>query len=223
MNTAIIKPFAPKKLMLYLLQLLVFILASGCASSTRITGTWKSQEAGSHKYDKVVVAALTDNVRAREKVETDMQAQLQMRGITVARSIDFFPPTLSSKDGPGVDALIEKLKNEEYDAIMTIALLDEKTESRYVPGNYSYTPVTRFGWYGRFSGYYTYWYPTLYNPGYYTEDKIYFLETNLYDKENENLIWSAQSESYSPASLRKASEKLAEITIARMAQDGVIK
>jgi hypothetical protein len=205
--------------MAYLLAILLW----ACTPTTRITGTWKSPEAANQQYKKVAVAALTDNVRAREKVENDMQAQLQMHGVTVVKSIDMFPPTVSSKSGPDVNLLMEKLKDEGFDGIMTVALIDEKTETRYVGGNYNYTPVTRFGWYGRFRGYYTYWYPTLYDPGYYTEEKVYFLETNLYNEATENLVWSAQSQSYSPASLRKASENLAEITVNKLAQDGLIK
>ena len=207
----------------YLSSLIIAILMWSCVPTTRITGTWKSPNAASKDYDKIVVAALTDNIRARETVESHIQAQLRARGVEVARSIDLFPPTASSKGGPDVDLLLDKLKAQNYDAIMTIALIDEQTETRYVPGNYGYAPITRFGWYGRFRGYYTYWYPTIYDPGYYTEEKIYFLETNLYDEDTENLVWSAQSQSYSPSSLRKASEKLAELTVSRLAQDGLIK
>ncbi|RIJ43125.1 hypothetical protein [Pontibacter oryzae] len=206
----------------FVLAVLAIAFLWGCAPATRITGTWKNPEANSKTYDKIVVAALTDNIRAREKVETDMQAQLRQHGIDASRSIDMFPPTVS-KGGPDVNELLQKVKSENNGAILTVALLDEETETRYVPGSYGYTPMTRFGWYGRFRGYYTYWYPTLYDPGYYTEDKVYFLETNLYDASSENLLWSAQSKSYSPASLRKASETLAELTINRMAQDNLIR
>ncbi|MBC5993787.1 hypothetical protein [Pontibacter cellulosilyticus] len=206
-----------------LLFLFIALLLSSCVPTTRITGTWKNPDAASKNYNKIVVAALTDNIRARETVESHMQAQFRARGVEVARSIDLFPPTASSKGGPDIDLLIDKMKVQNYDAIMTIALIDEQTETRYVPGTYGYAPITRFGWYGRFRGYYSYWYPTLYDPGYYTEEKIYFLETNLYDEDTENLVWSAQSQSYSPASLRNASEKLAEITVSRLAQDGLIR
>ncbi|MCX2742141.1 hypothetical protein [Pontibacter anaerobius] len=179
-------------------------------------------EISARNYEKVVVAALTDNIRARQTVETDMQTQLQQRGIEATRSIDMFPPTVSQK-GPDVNMLLKKVKDQNYDAIMTVALLDEETETRYVPGAYGYTPITRFGWYGRFRGYYTYWYPTIYDPGYYTEEKTYFLETNLYDVATENLQWSAQSQSHSPASLRKASVTLAELTVNQLAQENLIK
>ncbi|GAA4432008.1 hypothetical protein GCM10023188_20100 [Pontibacter saemangeumensis] len=214
--------FPTRAFLSFLSMLLVGAGLYGCAPSTRITGTWKNPEVGNRDYDRIVVAAITDNIRARQTVETDMQTQLQQRGITAIRSMDLLPPTVS-EDGPDVNKLLQKIKDQDYGAILTVALLDEETETRYVPGNYGYAPVTRFGWYGRFRGYYTYWLPTLYEPGYYTEEKIYFLETNLYDVHTENLLWSAQSKSYSPASLRKASETLAELTASRMAQENLIK
>jgi hypothetical protein len=207
---------------LFFIILLITII-QGCTPATRITGTWNNPDISKSNNEKIIVAALTDNVRARDKVESDMQIQLQQRGVKATKSIDLFPPTMMSKQGPDVNLLLEKIKGEDYDAIMTIALLDEETDTRYVPGNYTYTPITRFGWYGRFRGYYTYWYPTVYEPGYYAEEKIYFLETNLYDVSSENLLWSAQSKSYSPASLRKASEKLAELTVNRLVQDRLVK
>ncbi|TPE43845.1 DUF4136 domain-containing protein [Pontibacter mangrovi] len=203
--------------------LLVACVVWGCTPSTRIMGTWKNPEAGSRMYEKIVVAALTDNVRARQTVETDMQTQLQQRGLKAVRSIDMFPPTMTSKNGPDVNQLLRKVREQDLGAILTVALIDEETETRYVPGNYGYSPMTRYVWYGRFRGYYTYWYPTLYDPGYYTEEKTYFVETNLYDADTENLLWSAQSEAYSPASLRKASANLAELTVNQMRQEGLIK
>lgn len=201
---------------------LASLLLWGCTPTTRITGTWKNPDAGTQRYSKIMVVALSDNVRARQTVETDMQAQLQQKGIESSRSIDVFPPTMTQKGGPDVNEILSKVREQDYDAILTVALLDEETETRYVPGTYGYTPMTRFGWYGRFRGYYTYWYPTIYDPGYYTEEKTYFLETNLYDVETEQLQWSAQTQSHSPASLRKASVNLAELTVNRMAQEGLL-
>ncbi len=204
-----------------LVALLLIILAA-CSPSTQITGTWKSPEA-SKTYENIVVAALTNNVLARQEVENDLQTQLQMRGIKASKSIDIFPPSRASKNGPDVNLLIERIRERGNDAILTVALVDQKTESRYIPGTYRYEPMTRYVWYGRFRGYYTYWFPILYEPGYYTEDKIYYLETNLYDVGTENLMWSAQTKSYSPSNLRKAAEKFAEITVTRLGQENLIR
>ncbi|WP_299703492.1 hypothetical protein [uncultured Pontibacter sp.] len=198
------------------------IVLSGCASSTQILGSWKSPEIAAQNYQRIVVAALTDNVLARQEVEDDLQAQLRLRGIEATRSIDLFPPSAASKTGPDVNLLLDRIKENGHDAILTAALVDEQTETRYVPGNMGYRPMTRFGWYGNFRGYYNFWYPTLYQPGYYTEEKIYYLETNLYDTNSEQLVWSAQSKSYSPSSLRRAAAKFAEITVQKMTEDNVL-
>ena len=195
---------------------------AGCTSSTQIMGSWKSPEIEAQHYRRVVVAALTDNVLARQEVENDLQTQLQMRGIEVTRSIDLFPPSATSKTGPDVNLLLERIKTDGHDAILTAALVDEQTETRYVPGSMGYRPMTRFMWYGSFRGYYTYWYPTLYDPGYYTQDKVYYLETNLYDVNSDRLVWSAQSKSYSPRNLRKAASQFAEVTVQKMSEDNVL-
>ncbi len=202
--------------------ILVFMYLWGCASSTQLTGSWKNPEATGKTYNNIVVAALTENILVRQEVEQDLVNELNAKGLNAIKSIDVFPPHTSSEKQPDVNQLLENMRGKNYDAILTVALVDEKTQTRYVPDNVGYSPVTRYSWYGRFRGYYTYLYPVLYEPGYYTEDKIYYLETNLYDVNTDHLLWSAQSRSYSPGSLRKAAEKLAEITVNKLAEDNLI-
>jgi hypothetical protein len=202
--------------------LLASIAFPSCAPSTQIIGAWKNPEAATKQYNNIIIAAMTNNVVVRQQVENDLQAQLQKQGITAAKSIELFPPTSSSKEGPDVNTIMERVRSNGYDGILAVAVVDEETETRYIPGNYTYAPITRFGWYGRFSGFYNYWTPMMYDPGYYTEDKIYFLEANLYDVQTENLVWSAQSSSYNPSDLQNASQEFAQVTVERMGQDNVV-
>ncbi|MFA1770876.1 hypothetical protein ACD591_06205 [Rufibacter glacialis] len=199
------------------------LLVAGCASSTQITGTWKSPEAATTSFNRIVVTALTDNVVARQTIEAHLQTQLQQRGVTAVKSIDMQPPGLIQNNQSNPDAILEKIRGDGHNAILTVAVVDKDTETRYVPGTTMYAPMSRFGWYGSFRGYYGYMAPTLYNPGYYTQDKVYFLETNLYDAASDRLLWSAQSESYSPSSLQDFSEKFAELTVTRMQEENLIK
>ncbi|MFT2010277.1 hypothetical protein ACMA1I_16500 [Pontibacter sp. 13R65] len=206
-----------KTLLLFGASLLVF----SCSPSTQITGTWKSPEATTQQYTKIIVAALTDSPQARQIVEDQLQAELQKRGIAVTKSIDIFPPAMMRESGSTGDMLLQKIKGDGHDAILTAAVVDEKTENRYVPGN-PYAPMNRFGWYGTFRGYYSHWHPMIYDPGYYREDKVYFLETNLYDADTEGLLWSAQSRSYNPSSLNRFAGKFAELTVSRMQSENLI-
>lgn len=165
---------------------------------------------------------MTDNVQARQVIEEQMQNQLAQRGINATKSIDLFPPSVTSRQGGDPDMMLQRIQGEGYDGIVTAAVIDQETETRYVPGNYGYAPMSRFGWYGSFRGYYGHMSPMVYQPGYYTEDKIFFLEANLYDVQSENLVWSAQSRSYDPGTVTSFADEFAEVTVRQMAKDNII-
>jgi hypothetical protein len=206
-----------------LVPVIVMFIISSCGSSTEITGSWKADNVDTKKITNVLVTALTDRATARETVESDLVAALRKSGYQSARSMEVLPPTFTASKNIDKSQLLDKIKGTGVDAILTVALLDKETETRYVPGTNGYAPVPRFGYYGMFSGYYYNWYPTLYSPGYYAEDKIYFIETNLYDAKKETLLWSAQSETYNPSDLKNFSREFANIVITRMKRDGILR
>jgi hypothetical protein len=210
-----------KKIIPFLLILLGGLLS--CGSSTEVTGSWKNPSANAKDIRNILVTALTHNTTARQTVENDLAEALRQQGFNATKSIDVLPPSFTEAKEPDKEALLDKIRGNNVDAILTVALIDKETENRYVPGSFGYEPVPRFGYYGRFWGYYTNWYPTLYSPGYYTEDKIYFIETNLYDAASEDLLWSAQSETYNPNSLASFSKEFTSIVLTQMKNDGVIQ
>jgi len=205
------------------LYLVIFGFLFACSASTEITGSWKNDAVRTEKINSIMVTALTSKTSVRQTVENDLTTELQKNGYRAVKSIDVIPPTFTEDKEPNKEALLDKINGTDVDAILTVALIDRETETRYVPGNYSYAPVTRFGYYGRFWGYYTNWYPTLYSPGYYAEDKVYFLETNLYDADTEELLWSAQSETYNPSGLSDFSKDFSSVVLAKMEKDNVLK
>jgi hypothetical protein len=75
------------------------------------------------------------------------------------------------------------------------------------------------GYGGGFGGYYGYMGPMMYNPGYYTEEKTYFMEADLFDVASEKLIWSAQSEAYDPSSISKFSRDYTAVIVDRINKD----
>ena len=189
--------------------------------STTINGTWISKDEKKN-YSSIIVAAMTDNVLAKSNVETDLVNALRDRGIRAEKSIDKFPPKVTASESDKSE-LMNRVKQNGTDAILTVSLLDKETESRYVPGSYGYDPFNRFYYYRTFWGYYSYWYPYVYDPGYYVTDKIYYIETNLYDASTEALIWSAQSSTYNPSDLEKFSRNFAKLIVSKMEADGVIR
>lgn len=201
----------------------IITLFSCSSTNTMITGTWRNPDLSQGKpYESIMVTALTDNVNAKSIVENDLAAKLSEQGKEVSKSMDVFPPNFSDEMNDK-EKILGRIRNNGTDAIITISLIDKDTETRYIPGNYAYNPVPAFGYYGRFWGYYSHWYPRMFaEPGYYTEDKIYYLETNLYDANTEELLWSAQSETLNPEDLTAFSREFTERIVNEMNQDGIL-
>ena len=207
-----------------LIIILTAVCLTACTPGTQITGSWKNndaQAAATH-IGAILVTALTPRVNARQSIENDLARALEEKGYKTIKSMEVLPPTFTDGGKPDKEELLSRIGNAGADAILTVALIDEETESRYVPGNAGYAPMPRFGYYGTFWGYYNTWYPTLYSPGYYEDDKVYFIETNLYDADTEELLWSAQSETYNPTSLPDFASEFAEAVVSRMQKDDLL-
>lgn len=203
------------------LSIIMLTLLAACyTQSTMISGTWTNRNE-KKSYNKIVVAALTENVVAKSTVEADLVDALRQRGINAEKSIDKFPPKVTTSE-EDKKALMEQVKQSGTDAILTVSLLNKETESRYVPGSLGYDPFARYPYYGSFWGYYSYWYPYVYDPGYYVTDRTYYIETNLYNVSTEALVWSAQSTTYNPDNLASFSKDFANLIISKMEKDGVI-
>jgi hypothetical protein len=70
-----------------------------------------------------------------------------------------------------------------------------------------------YGYYGNFYGYYSYYYPVIYTDDYYTTDKTFFLETNLYDLASDKLLWSILSEATNPKNLDEWFDKFSPLIL----------
>jgi hypothetical protein len=180
--------------------LLIALLMSECGPTQKIIGSWADPEASTKgPYNKVFVIVLSQNKEANFVIESQISEKLISRGFKVALSTDLFPPNFSLNENFTREKLQETLLKTGCDAVMTLALLDSKIVESYHPGTV-YSPMN-YGYYGSYYGYYNYYYPQVYSPGYYSVDKTYYLETNLYDLASDKLLWSVQSEAKNPANL----------------------
>ncbi len=157
----------------------------------------------------------------RATIEEHMDKNLLEAGVNASQSINVLPPKFSD-DNNQKQRILDAIQTNRVDAILTISVIDEENETRYAPGTVSYAPYPRYDYYGSFWGYYSHWYPQFHSPGYYLEEKVYYIETNLYDAETEDLVWSAQSETYSPADLESFSEDFAEEIVEQLVDDGIL-
>jgi len=209
-----------KKTDLFLIAIILFAVAS-CSPSTKILGSWTSPSTPSEGYSSVFVTAITENIVNRSVFENDLDAILNAKNVEAESSFDIIPAGYKATEGDK-ERVLSEIKATGAEAVLTVALLDQTSETRYVPGTTTYSPMGYGGYYGRFYGYYSYYNPVMYDPGYYTTDKNFYLEINLYDINTEELVWSAQSETTNPSSIETFSAAFSEIVVAQMLKDGVI-
>jgi hypothetical protein len=201
--------------------ILGIMFAIACTPRTRVTASWASPQAEEMAFNNVLVAVMVDNVNVKRSLESMLVQELMDEGIDATMSLDIFPPKY--RDGlADRDEIMDLIRENGYDGIMTVALIDTETETRYVPGRTTYAPSRFFPYYGRFYGYYSHWHPRLFEPGYYRTDRTYFYETNFYDAETEELIWSAQSESMDPARAERFSRQFASSIVREMKGDEIV-
>lgn len=203
--------------------ILVIGLFVSCSPSTRITGSWiDPQTKGKPRSGKsVFIATLSKNIEVRNVIEDALARAAEARGIPALKSTAYFTPDFYQQT-TSAQTLLSKIKNTGAGSVLTVALIDQASDTRFVPGRTAYAPFATYSWYGGFYSYYNYWQRAFYEPGYYVTDKTYFLETNLYDLQSGKLVWSAQSESVNPGTVENFARVYPEILIKRMISDGLL-
>ncbi len=204
----------------------VALLTASCGSSTYVTNSWTKPGGTTRGFQRVAVLALvgneTEGRSVRQQMEASIVEELGKQGYTAYSTFAQYGPQRFERDNE--DAALAKLKSSNADAILTVVLLDKSKEQSYTPGSVSYTPVG--GYYNRFWGYYNTIYDRMYVPGYYTTNTRYFWEANLYNLKlagSDDLVYTAQSESFDPSSAEKLGRQYAKTIVKDMMKSGVVR
>jgi hypothetical protein len=196
------------------------ILLASC-SSGKITSSWVAKDLAPKKYNKILVLCVTidrEERSVRQLMEQHLTGDLKDIGYNAVSSFDEYGPRgLFSLDEK---AIAEKVKASGFDAVVTIVLLDKQKEKYYVPGRVQYTPYAAY--YNHFGSYYNTVFDRVYTRGYYTEDTKYFWECNFYEVGNRNMIYSAQTESFNPASTETLAHNFGLLIVNNMVKHKVL-
>lgn len=176
------------------IMIFISFLLLGCGSS-KITSSWRAENIQPKKFNKIMVLGLIREAdrTIREKMEQHFVGDLNDLGYNAIPSMSAFGPHAFRKMNK--DSAVDLIRTTGADAVITIVLLDKSKEKRYVPGHFS-GGIN----YGRLGDYYTYRYDRVSAPGYFVTDTKYFWESNLYDVETRQLVYSVQTQSFSPSS-----------------------
>jgi hypothetical protein len=202
--------------------LLISLVLSACGPSQRIVNSWINPEAQSKgPYKSIFIIVLSPSKESSFSVEDRMAGIIASRGNKYVVASSVFPPNMAISENFTREQMAEAIKRTGCDAVFVIALLDVLSIETYHPGG-AYYPMN-YGMYGSYWGYYNHYYPMVYSPGYYTTDNTYYIETNFYDLEEDQLLWSIQSEAYNPSSLDSWFDRYSYDLLNELKKEGLIE
>ena len=187
----------------------VFLLVTCACASTKMTKAWVYPERGPLQFESVMALVLVqDSLIRRNGVDVLVE---EIRQADAVASYTLLPES-DLADEDKVRAAVVK---SGVEAIIVMRPMYDEQETRYVPGSY---PT----YYNSFYGYYGWAYPVVYSPGYFKQDRLVGIETNIYDTADGKLVWSGMSETTNPKNTRKTIADTAKAVRSAMKKHGFI-
>jgi hypothetical protein len=194
-----------------LIPAILFALMIACSPSTKLVNTWLDPSltpATVQPFKNVLVIARIKDETSNRVAEDKIVAKLK---VPASPSYAFLLP--SDTNTVAVD---EKLKKAGFDGLVAMRLTDVNQTLNYQQGSGGY-----YGGYygGRPGGYYGY-YGT---PGYYTEDRTFYVETSIFSLVTGKLMWSGTTSSLNPTQLDQTLDEIIYAIRTELTKKGLIK
>jgi hypothetical protein len=189
----------PGKILLYGSMLLLV----ACGPSTKIEKTWTDPSftpSTVQSYKKILVMGLLKDESTRRIAEDKMVAAF--KNVTAVQSYSYLQPSDTIRS-----EVEDRLKKDGFDGVVIMRLADVDKSVSYVPG------TGYGGWYGyRYS-----------SPGYYQEDKTFYVETNFYSLPDTKLLWSGTTSSLNPNKLDRTIDDVINTLKGQLQKQKLIK
>ena len=189
----------------YMLAAFFSFLVVSCSPPIDLTTSWTNKQATIKKSPKIMVLAFGQDLANRQAVESYIVAEIKLAGHQAIGALEVMNPSIQKYDSL---TLVNLLRENNFDMILTNAVVNVKETERYIPGTTEQVPVATYPvesypYYN--GGYYNYYnyrmtsYQTVYEtrstPGSTVIDVEVLIESNLYDVATSNLLWLGQSKS----------------------------
>jgi hypothetical protein len=196
--------------------LLIAVAAASCGTSTSLSQRWSDPAYVGQPGQKMMIVALSKTERNQFVWEAAFSAALQKEKVQPLVGSKFLP-----KDAAADEATLKQAVRESGANLVAVTrLLAVDKEQQYVPGMSYYTPAPAY--YGMY-GYYNSSYAMVHDPGYYQENTIVKLETNVYDVATEKLVWSGVTETLNPETAQDVANSVAYTVTEDMVKAKVLR
>ncbi|MCH2556547.1 MAG: hypothetical protein MK005_04520 [Alcanivorax sp.] len=201
---------APRRTVSILFSLALALALAGCATPTEVVSGWNTPNADQPRFDSLFVIALINDDEDRAAVEQALGEALRDR----VRHVYLAHRQLQgAADGDDLRRRVEKAVDRSgADGVLAVSFLKAEVRADYVPPrlNQGYGPSLGAG------------YDTVYSPGYYVENRDYYLQSTLYQVGRDSPVWQAQSRVINPTSLSNAVRGFAGDLAKRLQDDGAL-
>ena len=167
------------------------------------------------QLDNIMILHLGENFDTRKTVEGEITFWLSKYKFSASPSNRYF----EHKRIPTKDQIIEVLKENGFDGILTTVFTDLETKERYEnpQAAYNLTPTS----------------PTIYNfldsyqnkysTGYTIQEKAFLVHSTLFKTNDESVLYEANTETYQPQSLDLAVEDFSKSIAKELKKSKVLK
>jgi len=196
------------------LVILLLYVTAGC-SSTHVTSTWKAPGIVPQVYDKIIVLGIVNDAdrTMRERMENHLVGDLKSHGYNAVSAFKEYGP--KAFENMTEEQANNKFANDGIKAVITVVLLDKKSERRYVPANMASQ--------NQFFDYYQRVYSRILSPGYFQVTTKYFWESNFYDLTDSKLLYSVQTQSFDPTTTDNLAHEYGLTIVHSMMKNNVLQ
>ena len=115
-----------------------------------------------------------------------------------------------------MEALRKKVAERGIDGAIVLRIVAIDEQEQYVSGRYVTDPSYSF-W-----GYYGYYWPRVYEPGYSVSQQIVTIESKIFSVADGKLLWSGISRTPQPESVKGLVDDLARAAVTQLQNEGLL-
>lgn len=186
----------------------------GCGSS-QLVNLWRDPEYPKAPLDNLLVVALRKEPVKRRLYEDALVKSFQDKGIAATPSYREFRDAL-----PDTNQVREAVRARGFDGVVVAAKLSTETNTRYVPGYVTTTPVTRRD---PWSGYYYTRWAQVEHPGYVEQERVVRYQVDVWSTDQGGtMVWTGTTESFDPSSSDEVTRNVSNLVVPELLKQGIV-
>jgi hypothetical protein len=185
-------------------------------AGTKIVHRWVLTGIPMPRFQKMLVAGVTENYLIRQEFEDEMKKQLAKYGVEGVQSYMVLPPRNEMMEGE----LKQRIKESSLDSVLVVRPRAVRKETEEVVTGGTYTPPPTY------YSLWPYWnmaYGSFSSASSYTKENIVVrVEFNLFNTKDEKLVWNGESDTLYSKDFEKLGKEYARTLVGQLKKDKVI-